>query len=435
MPSVSVTPPVLTHGSFVAEAVRAVGPAVVRIDIERTVPGRALVLPPGLEGMLEDPELRRFFGGGAGSGAPGQKDLGSLVERGLGSGFITSADGVIVTNAHVVKNASKIVVTLTDGRTFDGVVSGTDDLVDLAVVKINPRSPTSSSISSSGPGSYGGGLGSALGGASGGGNAAADAAHRKLQDKPLPVAMLGSSANVSVGDWAIAVGNPHGLNNSVTLGVVSSLSRSSAEVGLPEKRMSLIQTSAPLNAGNSGGVIANDRGEVIAVATAVRAHAEGIGFAIPIDRVKDIVSQLASGNPIPHAYVGIRMLTTNPHFARQNNADPNAPAMIPEVEGALVMHVVPRSPAAHPLGLRRFDVIVAVDGSQVRDAADVQALVEAAGVGKQISVHVMRGGEKKPILVSISTGDMATSIKAAAGESATPSSPLAPSSPFVDPRM
>lgn len=391
--------------SFVTAAVRTIGPAVVRIDTERSIggggslsgisPGALGDLPPGLEGLLDDPGLKKFFAEEYGARIlPPKRRL----ERGLGSGFIISEDGIIVTNSHVIKGADKVTVTLTDGRTYNGRVTGTDDLLDLAVIKIDD-----SSLSPTTP--------------------------RALRNRPLPVAKLGVSADISVGDWCIAVGNPHGLNNTVTLGIVSSLNRSAAEVGIPEKRLSLIQTSASLNAGNSGGPITNEYGEVIGVATAVRANAEGIGFAIPIDRVKNIVEELASGKTIAHPFVGVKMVTLTPDFARQNNSDPNAPAVIPEVDGAIIMHVIPQSPAAKPLGLRRYDIIVGIDGKPCRTVKDVQAIVEKSSVGQRINVQVIRGGDKaNPIDIMIETGDM----------SKIDSPPRAPQMipiPLPDPRM
>lgn len=403
-PPAAAPAPAAPPSSFVTAAVKAVGPAVVRIDTEKRVAGGAV--PPGLEGLFQDPGMRKFFGEEFGN------QMGSgrkRTERSLGSGFIVSSEGIIVTNSHVVKGADKITITLTDGRTFKGVLSGTDDLLDLAVVKIDPRLPTSEiGAGESAPEPRESGIPGLSGLQRFGSFNNTTPAPRKAA-APLPVAKLGSSAELSVGDWAIAVGNPHGLNNTVTLGIVSSLNRSAAEVGIPEKRMSLIQTSAPLNAGNSGGVIANDKGEVVGVAVAVRANAEGIGFAIPIDRVKDVVAELANGKTIAHPFLGIKMLTLTPDYARENNNNPNSPAVIPEVSGAIIVHVIPDSPAAKAPGLRRFDIIVGIDGKPCRGVKDVQASVEGAGVGKRIAIEVIRGGDKsKPIDVVVETGDLAS---------------------------
>ncbi|MCY7278917.1 MAG: trypsin-like peptidase domain-containing protein, partial [Phormidesmis sp. CAN_BIN44] len=205
----AVPPKAVQQGSFVAEAVKLMGTAVVRIDTERTVTRRATVDP-----IYEDPTFRRFFGDEAIPQAPREERL-----RGQGSGFLIDQSGVILTNSHVINGADKVTVTLKDGRTFEGKVRGFDEVTDLAVVKIDGTD--------------------------------------------LPVAPLADSDQVQVGDWAIAVGNPLGLDNTVTLGIVSTLKRSSAQVGIPDKRIDFIQTDAAINPGNSGGPLLNDRGEVI----------------------------------------------------------------------------------------------------------------------------------------------------------------------------
>eukprot|EP00177_Eucheuma_denticulatum_P001700 GFKZ01003051.1.p1 GENE.GFKZ01003051.1~~GFKZ01003051.1.p1 ORF type:complete len:539 (+),score=67.10 GFKZ01003051.1:153-1619(+) len=337
--------------SFVTQAVRTVGTSVVRIDTER------LIRPPqiqGLDPLLEDPALAKLFG---------EPSIRPRLERGQGSGFIISADGYLLTNAHVVRNAQKVTVTLTDGRTFAGVVKGADEFLDLAVVKVD------------------------------------------TEGKKLPVAPMGASAELEVGDWVIAVGNPVGLDNTVTLGIVSSLNRSSTEVGIPEKRLNLIQTSASLNPGSSGGPICNQWGEVVGISTAVRANAEAIGFAIPIDIAKDVASELAKGNTIAHAFVGLKMANLTPAFARQNNQDPNSTGIVPEIDGALIVRVVPKSPAAEA-GVRRNDVIVAIDGKTVKNAKDVQGIIDRSRVGQLVNVQVLRGDSPAPIQLGIRTGNL-----------------------------
>ena len=243
-----------------AAAVRQVGPAVVRIDTERTVTKRSPIDP-----SLEDP-FRQFFGDQGFSQMPREEHL-----RGQGSGFIIDRGGVILTNAHVIDGADKVTVTLKDGRVFEGKVRGVDEVTDMAVVKINGEN--------------------------------------------LPVVALGSSDQVQVGDWAIAVGNPLGLDNTVTLGIISTLKRSSAQVGIPNKRLDFIQTDAAINPGNSGGPLVNAQGEVIGINTAIRADAMGIGFAIPIDKAKAIKDQLARGEKITHPYLGVQMTTLTPELA------------------------------------------------------------------------------------------------------------------------
>ncbi|MFM6010576.1 MAG: HhoA/HhoB/HtrA family serine endopeptidase, partial [Dolichospermum sp.] len=322
--------------SFVTTAVNRVGSAVVRIDTERTITRRN-------DPFMEDPFFRRFFG----DSFPQQSPTEQL--RGLGSGFIIDKSGVILTNAHVVDKADKVTVRLKDGRTFEGKVRGIDEVTDLAVVKINAGND-------------------------------------------LPVAPLGSSRNVQVGDWAIAVGNPLGFDNTVTLGIVSTLKRSSAQVGISDKRLDFIQTDAAINPGNSGGPLLNGLGEVIGINTAIRADAMGIGFAIPIDKAKAIATQLQRNGKVAHPYLGVQMVTLTPELAKQNNTDPNSMLMIPEVKGVLVLRVVPNSPAAIA-GIRRGDVIVQIDNKAITSAEQLQSIVEDSTLGQALQVKVQRGNQ------------------------------------------
>ncbi|AFZ10395.1 HtrA2 peptidase [Oscillatoria nigro-viridis PCC 7112] len=331
-------------GSFVTAAVDRVGPAVVRIDTERTV-------SRNLDPLMEDPFFRRFLGEDLRSLTPRQERL-----RGQGSGFIIDKSGIVLTNAHVVDKADRVTVTLNDGRTFPGKVQGTDEVTDLAVVKINTK------------------------------------------EVNLPVATLGDSDAVKVGDWAIAVGNPLGFDNTVTLGIISTLKRSSAAVGIPDKRLDFIQTDAAINPGNSGGPLLNSRGEVIGINTAIRADAMGIGFAIPIDKAKAIYAQLAKGEQVSHPFLGIQMIALTPEMARENNADPNAPLIVPEVQGVLVMRVVPNTPA-EKAGIRKGDVIVQIDGEAVTQAEQLQSLVDNSKIGQILKLKVRRGAQIKEVAV------------------------------------
>jgi S1-C subfamily serine protease len=339
-PPVAAVPPTEVTRSFVAAAVARTGPAVVRIDTERTITRR-------IDPLFDDPFFRDFFGDRFSQGRPQQRQ----VVTGQGSGFITDKSGVILTNAHVVSKADKVTVTLKDGRQFEGEVKGTDEVTDLAVVKINPRGEN------------------------------------------LPVAPLGDSANVAVGDWAIAVGNPVGLNNTVTLGIISTLSRSSAQVGIPDKRVEFLQTDAAINPGNSGGPLLNAQGEVIGINTAIRADAMGIGFAIPINKAKMLEGTLAVGKKIPHPYIGIQMVTLTPELAKQNNEDPNSSFFIPEVEGVLVVRVLQNTPAAKA-GIRRGDVITKVNDKTVTDAGELQTIVENAGIDRTLKFTLQRGQQQ-----------------------------------------
>ncbi|MBD2164429.1 trypsin-like peptidase domain-containing protein [Calothrix membranacea FACHB-236] len=333
---------VIGSSSFVTAAVNRVGPAVVRIDTERTITRRN-------DPFFEDPFFRQFFGDGF-SQQPSREQL-----RGLGSGFILDKSGLVLTNAHVVDKADRVTVRLKDGRTFDGKVQGIDEVTDLAVVKINAGND-------------------------------------------LPVAPLGSSSNVQVGDWAIAVGNPLGFDNTVTLGIVSTLKRSSAQVGITDKRLEFIQTDAAINPGNSGGPLLNGAGEVIGINTAIRADAMGIGFAIPIDKAKAIAEQLQRTGKVAHPYLGVQMVSLTPELAKQNNTDPNSPIQIPEVNGVLVMRVVPNSPAASA-GIRRGDVIVQIDGQAITTAEQLQNVVENSRLGQVLQVKVQRGNQTQQLSV------------------------------------
>lgn len=338
---------VIGSHSFVTAAVNRVGSAVVRIDTERTITRRN-------DPMMEDPFFRRFFG----DSFPQQSPTEQL--RGLGSGFILDKSGVILTNAHVVDKADKVTVRLKDGRTFEGKVQGIDEVTDLAVVKIDAG-------------------------------------------KDLPVAPLGSSNNVEVGDWAIAVGNPLGFDNTVTLGIVSTLKRSSAQVGISDKRLDFIQTDAAINPGNSGGPLLNGLGEVIGINTAIRADAMGIGFAIPIDKAKAIASQLQRDGKVAHPYLGVQMVTLTPELAKQNNNDPNSMFAIPEVKGVLVMRVVPNSPAA-TAGIRRGDVILQIENKAIISAEQLQNVVEESTLGKALQVKIQRGNQTQ--ILSVRTAEL-----------------------------
>ncbi len=344
---IAAAPKPIERGSFVAQAVKQVGNAVVRIDTEKTVTRRAATDP-----MMEDPFFRRFFGDEL--LAPREEMM-----RGQGSGFLIDKSGILLTNSHVVNGADKVTVTLKDGRKFEGKVRGVDEVTDLAVVKIEGRN--------------------------------------------LPIAPLGDSSQVQVGDWAIAVGNPLGLDNTVTLGIVSTLKRSSAAIGIPDKRLDFIQTDAAINPGNSGGPLLNENGEVIGINTAIRADAMGIGFAIPIDKAKELKDQLNRGEKIRHPYLGVQMTNLTPEIAKQNNDDPNAVFIVPEVNGVIVVKVLPNTPAAKS-GIRRGDVITSIDGQPIEAAEQLQRLVESSRLGQSLKVEVQRSNQT--LNITIKTGEL-----------------------------
>ena len=353
-PLATVSPTLLensqTPHNFVAEAVHDVGMTVVRIDTER------IITRPSLDPRLNDPFLRDFFGLDGLPNVPREDHL-----RGQGSGFIIDSKGIILTNAHVVNEADTVRVSLKDGRSFEGKVQGVDEVSDLAVVKV------------------------------------------KGKGEELPTVELGDSDAIEVGDWAIAVGNPVGLDNTVTLGIISTLHRSSAEIGIPDKRLEFIQTDAAINPGNSGGPLLNEEGEVIGINTAIRADATGIGFAIPINKAKSLKDQLVRGEKILHPYIGLQMVSLTPELAKENNQDPNSPQLLPEVSGVLVMQVMKGTPA-EKAGIRSGDVITSVNQQPMNSAEQMQKLVEQTQVGQQLSLSLRRGDTTRNI--SLKTAEL-----------------------------
>ncbi|MBW4522310.1 MAG: trypsin-like peptidase domain-containing protein [Scytolyngbya sp. HA4215-MV1] len=330
-----------TDPNFIATAVERVGPAVVRIDSSRTVKNR-------VPEILNDPFFRQFFG----SDLPAPP--ATRVERGTGSGFLINKDGLILTNTHVVDGADTVMVTLKDGRNLKGKVLGQDPITDVAVVKIEASN--------------------------------------------LPTVTLGNSDLLKPGEWAIAIGNPLGLDNTVTAGIVSATGRTSAQVGVPDKRVGFIQTDAAINPGNSGGPLLNQYGEVIGMNTAIIGGAQGLGFAIPINTARNIAEQLIAKGRVDHPYLGIRMTTLTPELKQQINSDPNSGVTVNEDQGILVFRVMQNSPAAKA-GLRTGDVIQKIDGKAVKTADDVQRAVEASSVGGRLQMEIRRNGQAVSLTV------------------------------------
>jgi S1-C subfamily serine protease len=265
-------------------------------------------------------------------------------QQGQGSGFITRSDGVILTNAHVVEGAGEVTVTLPDGRSFSGKVLGSDPLTDVAVVK--------------------------------------------LVASRLPVAPLGDSSKLRPGEWAIAIGNPLGLDNTVTAGIISAIQRTNA---LGEgQRVPYIQTDAAVNPGNSGGPLINDRGQVIGINTAIRqAPGAGLSFAVPINVARQIAAQILARGYASHPYIGVRLQSLTPQLAREINAS-TSECRLPEVNGVVVVDVMAGSPAAAG-GLRSCDLIETVGGRDVRNPSEVQLAVDGARVGAPLTLRVRRG--------------------------------------------
>ena len=327
--------------NFVSDAVKKVGPAVVRIDTER------LVERQQFDPTLLDPLLRDLLG------EPG---MAPDRERGQGSGVIIDKDGLVLTNAHVVERVDNVSVTLADGTNREGQVLGTDSITDLALVKIDNQQDSS-------------------------------------------YAPLGDSEELEVGDWAIALGTPYGLEKTVTLGIVSSLHRDINALGFSDKRLDLIQTDAAINPGNSGGPLINSNGQVIGINTLVRSGpGAGLGFAIPINLAKNISDQLLENGEVIHPYLGVQLISLNPKIAKEHNEDPNSLFQLPERSGALIQSVIPNSPA-EKAGLRRGDLVIAAENILIEEPKTLLDEVEKAQIGKIFLLNVLR--DNKEIKVNI----------------------------------
>jgi serine protease Do len=339
-------PPIISSGggdpNFVVGVVQKVGPAVVRIDSSRTVKSSQ-----NSNDLEEDPLFRRFFGGRGSSGEPRER-----VERGSGSGFIINATGQILTNSHVVDGADAVTVTLKDGRTVDGKVLGEDAVTDVAVIKIDAGS--------------------------------------------LPTVALGNSDSLQPGEAVIAIGNPLGLNNTVTSGILSATGRSSSDIGATDKRVDYIQTDAAINPGNSGGPLLNANGQVIGMNTAIIRNAQGLGFAIPINTAQRIAQQLISKGKVDHPYLGIQMVTLTPEIREDVNKKLNV--NLTTDKGILLLGVVPRSPASIA-GLKTGDLIRSINNQAVNKVEEVQKIVESSQIGVPVQLQVERDGKTVQIAV------------------------------------
>jgi len=326
----------LDNRNFVSEAVKNVGPAVVRIDTERSVERQQF------DPTLLDPLLRDLLG-----------EPGMLPdrERGQGSGVIIDQNGLVLTNAHVVERVDLVSITLADGTNFDGKVLGSDSITDLALVQIEDQ----------------------------------------INSKVAP---LGDSENLEVGDWAIALGTPYGLEKTVTLGIISSLHRDINSLGFSDKRLDLIQTDAAINPGNSGGPLVNSNGEVIGINTLVRSGpGAGLGFAIPINLARKVSEQLLEDGQVIHPYLGVQLISLNAKIAKEHNNDPNSLVQLPERSGALIQSVVPNSPAERA-GLKRGDLVIAAEDILISEPKALLDEVEKAKIGKVFPLKILRNNQE-----------------------------------------
>ncbi len=263
-----------------------------------------------------------------------------------------------MTNAHVVDGADRVTVKLKDGREFTGQVVGEDKLTDVAVVKI--------------------------------------------QASNLPTVTIGNSDQLRPGEWAIAIGNPLGLDNTVTAGIISGTGRSSSEIGAPDRRTNYIQTDAAINPGNSGGPLLNQRGQVIGINTAIIGGAQGLGFAIPINKAQQVANQLISKGSVDHPYLGVEMTDLSAVTRDLLNRNRSLGINVQTDLGALITNIIRNSPAAQA-GLQTGDVIQAINGQSIASANDVQQAVEASTIGSNLSLQVNRRGQT--VTLSIRPGE------------------------------
>jgi serine protease Do len=322
--------------SLVVEAVEKAKPAVVNVSTEEVIERRGSPFPFPQDPFFEeffrdffDPRPRRF------------------TRTSLGSGVIVATDGTIVTNVHVVARATRIHVTLADEREFDARLVGADADSDIAVLRL------------------------------------------RAGDR-LPHMVLGSSAELMIGETVIAIGNPFGLSHTVTTGVVSAVGRSlRAE---DRTYTDFIQTDASINPGNSGGPLLNIRGELIGINTAIYGKAQGIGFAIPVDRVRRVMRELVSYGEVRRAWVGLLVQDLTPELVQHFGTR----------KGVVVADVEPESPAAEA-GLARGDAILGVDGHDVRSREEFEQRVEDHGEGDRVVLTRLRDDRTEEVKVTVAT--------------------------------
>jgi len=312
-----------SNNSFITKAVEKTGSSVVTIDTQRYVKKRKFQRNSEL---FLDPYFERFFG------LDLPNDNQPRIEQSQGSGFIF-ADGLVMTNAHVVNGSDKVIVGLTNGKKLNAKLIGQDFFTDLAVLKIEGKGP-------------------------------------------WPKAQLGDSTKIKVGDWAIAVGNPYGLENTVTLGIISNLNRNVTQLGIYDKKLELIQTDAAINPGNSGGPLLNSNGEVIGINTLIRSGpGAGLSFAIPINKAKEIAYQLLNNVKVIHPMIGISLIEES-ISERKNNV-------------VKVGYIVPNSPAEKS-GIEINDILIKIGDKDIETASDVIEQISKNGIKKQVNILLKR---------------------------------------------
>ncbi|MCA9799509.1 MAG: trypsin-like peptidase domain-containing protein [Cyanobacteria bacterium HKST-UBA04] len=317
-----------TSSNLIADVAEEVAPSVVNIDI--TKQGRTRVVP----NPFHDEFFQRFFGV-----QPQYFSQQQPTVRGNGSGVVISKEGHILTNNHVINGADEMVVTLNDGRKVPAHLIGQDPLTDLAIIQIEGVAN-------------------------------------------LKPAQIGDSDKIRPGEWVIAVGSPLGFDHTVTLGIISALSRQVPDIN---NNVEFIQTDAAINPGNSGGPLVNLRGEVVGINTAISGVGQNIGFAIPANTIKDVSKQLISAGNVVRPWIGISMTDLNPQLAQSLGLSPST-------NGIVVAQVFPNSPAQRA-GFRQGDVIQRVDGQALDDSKDLQKLIRSKPLNSTMNFQILRNGQ------------------------------------------
>jgi serine protease Do len=324
-----------------ADLAQKLSPSVVNIKVtkvERTT-GPDFMGPEGLDPNSPFGDLFRHFFGDMPEGPR------EFRQQGAGSGFIISKDGLIVTNNHVVEGAKELTVTLANKEEYPAKIVGRDPKTDIALVRIQPKGA-------------------------------------------LPMAALGDSERLRVGDWVMAIGNPFGLSNTVTAGIVSAKGRVIGAGPYDD----FIQTDASINPGNSGGPLFNMQGEVVGINTAIIPNGRGIGFAVPVNLAKSLLPQLEAKGEVSRGYLGVSVQAVTPELAKSLN--------LKDRKGALVAGVTKGSPA-EAAGLKPGDVITGFDGKEIAEVQNLPPLVAAASIGKDVPVTILRDGKEQTLQVKV----------------------------------
>lgn len=320
---------------------QALGPAVVNIRTVKTIKGGGRVFQQFGRNPFEDDErFRDFF-----DKFFGKNHQREFKQRSLGTGFIIDKQGYIVTNNHVIKDADKIMVRLRDGEEFDAEIVGRDPNTDIALIKI-----------------------------------------KAMRD--LTAVSLGDSNDLKVGQWVLAIGNPFGLGHTITAGIVSAKGRVIGSGPYDD----FIQTDASINPGNSGGPLVDMDGKVIGINTAIVASGQGIGFAVPINLVKDVIRQLKEKGEVVRGWLGVRIQSITRELAEYYGLD--------DQEGVLVMEAFEGDPAQQA-GIKPMDIIIEVNGHKIKDSRDLTGRIAAIAVGATAHIKVLRNGNIKEFTVKI----------------------------------